>query len=320
MTNETSILIIEDTQGDYQKIYNFLTTEGYTSYPNPDTFPEFIKNVQNYLTGSDSTSKVTTSDYLNSFLKDLSPKLIILDIRLFPSEDDRSGLKFLKFLRAKYPYVPVLVLTIHTFEEVSPVFTQDKKANYFLNKILDNLSLSEKFFQTKLSPVITMLLYWHEISYSNRDIYDLLKSQEKNLIAYLDTRFGILTYDINTISTSLEDLRRHTDVLLRIAQYNLAKNDKKAGEIVDNFISEFTKITDVPKISANKTKLVEALKKSKENLRKIVKGEIVDKDIAALIKETFKEIIGADEDESVTKAILLTTCRAIGSAWKFYRT
>lgn len=319
MTNETAILIIEDTQADYRKIDNFLTTKGYSCHPTSSNFAEFLKNVQNYLGDTDGALRKTAGDYLNSFLKDLSPKLIILDIKLLPNESDLSGLTFLEFIRNRYPYVPVVILTIHTFDEISSSFTGGQKSNYFLNKILNNVSLSDELLQRRLAPVITMLMYWYEISYSKKEIFEAMKSHEEALISFFDERFGILENNVAQISNNIEELKRYADVLLRIAQYNVSKNDKKAGEIVDNFIGEFTKITDVPQISANKKKLMEALIKSKDDLRKIIKGEI-EKDIAAYVKETFKEIIGVDEDESITKAILLTSCKAIGSAWKFYRT
>ncbi|MFO0793397.1 MAG: response regulator [Candidatus Brocadiaceae bacterium] len=315
MVNGTPILIVEDTQDDYTKICNFLMINGYTIYPQNNKFNEFLKNIQIYI----KDTKVTAAKYLNKFLTRLKPKLIILDIQLLPKEGDLSGLKILQFLRNMYPDVPILILTIHTFDEISSSYSGDKKANYYLCKILNNENLSEEFFNTRLAPVINMLLYWYNISYSKGDIYDLVKSSKEELITCIDKLEGVLKYDISIISNNLGDLMTHTNVLLRMVQYNIVANNKKAGKVVENFIEEFSLITDVPKISDNKTKLVNSLQKAKTELIKIVKKEI-DKDIGAFIKETFKEIIGVDEDGSVTKAALLSLCKGIGKVWKFYRT
>ncbi|MBM3713788.1 MAG: response regulator [Actinobacteria bacterium] len=321
MGKTTPILIVEDTQDDYNKIYKFLTINGYTVYPQNNDFNKYLENVQNYVKDTNELSKYNASEYLNNFFKDMNPELIILDIQLLPKEGDRSGLKFLPFLRNQYPYVPILILTIHTFGEISAAYAGDNKANYYLCKILnnENLNLSEEFFNTRLAPVINMLLYWHRVSYSTGDIHDSLKSHMEELFAYLEKEFCILKYDINQISNNLHDLKNHTEILLRVAQYNIASNDKKATEMIEKFIDEFSLITNVPKISQNKTELVISLRKAKTELVKIVKKEI-DKDIGAFISETFKEIIGADEDESVTKAVLLSLCKGIGKVWKFYRT
>lgn len=324
MANGTSILIIEDTEWDYKEIYNFLTGEGYTCYPQEENFNKFITNLQNYLKPSNQTIKQDATNYLQHVCGELSPKLIILDVQLLPTDNDRSGLIFLEFLRKKYPYIPILVLTIHRFDDVTTAFqTVGGVANYFLSKILedDNLVLSKEFFQKRLHPVIMMLLYWYGISTSGREILDAINSNQNELFSFLDKKFGLLQFDINKISDNIEHLKNYTDVLLRLVQYNISQDDKKAAELVENFIEEFSLITDVPKISENKPKMIELLKKAKDEFKEhILKKEIVAKDIAEILTRTFKEIIGAEEDESIIKAGLFSICKAVGRTWKFYRT
>jgi CheY-like chemotaxis protein len=320
MDNGTTILVVEDTESDFLKLSEFLKRLGCDSYPEREEYHEFIDNVRYYLSEGSQDKISKGADYLKSKLGSIEPQLILLDVQLKCDSKDRSGEKFLKFLRKQYRYVPVLILSVHPFDEITSMFTEDSKANYYLNKTLyDNVTLSEEFLEKRLDPVITMLLYWEEVAYSKSDIYEALEARDDKLFSHLDKRIGILKYDISEVLGNLNELRKHVDVQMRMVQFNLAKNDKKAEELVENFIAEIAIITDVPVISNNKIDIVEKLENAKEEIMKIFKGEI-EEDITSFVADTLKEIIGIEEDETFTKAVLRCVWKAIGKGWRLYRT
>jgi two-component system invasion response regulator UvrY len=76
------------------------------------------------------SGEASTYRKLIALLEEKSPDAIILDITL----PDRSGLDVLKDLKAQYPDIPVLILTIHK-EEHFAVRTLKAGAAGFLNKM-----------------------------------------------------------------------------------------------------------------------------------------------------------------------------------------
>lgn len=84
------------------------------------------------------SGEASTYKELLNLLEGTKPDILILDITL----PDRSGLDILKDLKAQYPGIPVLILTIHR-EEHFAVRTLKAGADGFLNK----MSVSDELVQ-----------------------------------------------------------------------------------------------------------------------------------------------------------------------------
>ena len=132
--------------------------------------------------------------------------VVVLDV----SMPGKSGLDTLKQLRAEYPKLPVLVLSMYPEDRIAVRFLQAGASGYVtkgsasdqLVKAIQTVHLGEKFISSKLAQMLA-----HKFLYSERPPHELLSDREYQVLCMIGTGKTVseiaeeLILSVKTIST-----------------------------------------------------------------------------------------------------------------------
>lgn len=304
MNGSNKILIVEDQSVDYECIFNKLYN--YECYPPKNEFDVFKTHLRGWI---EMYRKDEAEAYFNKYFDDKEFQAIILDIKLGREKTDKSGLEFLKFLRGRYyKHTPVIMLTDLPLKNVKEGLTSAMgMANYYLHKGPPQEKLSKKFFDNELKPVLTMLIYWYEMSPPQQRIKQIVETSKNELIEELNLRYGILASQLDLMHSSIEQLKDFANVHLAILRYHIKIDNRKAGKLAEKLIEEFELADDVPRLEIYRTSIIEQLRNRSAEIVNCLKGE-TEKELIDLLQDTVREGLSLDEDDPIFLEILKTSC------------
>lgn len=304
MKDNNKILIIEDQSVDYERIFNRLYN--YECYPPKNEFDVFKMHLRGWI---EMYRKDEAEAYFNKYFDDKEFQAIILDIKLGPEKTDTSGLEFLKFLRGRYyKHTPIIMLTDLPLKNVKEGLTSAMgMANYYLHKGSPQEKLSENFFNNELKPVLTMLIYWYEMSPPGQRIKQMVETSKNEIIEELNSHYGMLASQLDLMHSSIEQLKDFAKVHLAILRYHIKIDNSKAGKLAEKLIEEFELADDVPRLERYRTSIIEQLRNMSAEIANSLKGE-TEKDLIDLLQDTVREGLSLDKDDPMLLEILKISC------------
>jgi len=304
MKDNNKILIIEDQSVDYECIFKRL--DNYECYPPKNEFDVFKMHLRGWI---EMYRKDEAEAYFNKYFDDKEFQAIILDIKLGREKTDTSGLKFLKFLRGRhYKHTPIIMLTDLPSRNVKEGLTSAMgMANYYLHKGPPKEKLSNKFFNNELKPVLTMLIYWYEMSPPEQRIKQIVETNKNEIIEELNSRYGMLASQLDIMHSHMKDLKDYAKVNLAIIRYHIKIDNRKAYKLAEKLIEEFELADDVPRLEIYRTSIIEQLRNRSAEIANCLKGE-TEKELIDLLQDIVRERLSLDEDDPILLEILKTSC------------
>jgi hypothetical protein len=304
MKDNNKILIVEDQSVDYERIFNKLYN--YERYPPQNEFDVFKMHLRGWI---EMYRKDEAEAYFNKYFDDKEFQAIILDIKLGREKTDKSGLEFLKFLRGRYyKHTPIIMLTDLPLKNVKEGLTSAMgMANYYLHKRGPQEKLSENFFNNELKPVLTMLIYWYEMSPPERIIRQIVDTSTNEVIEELNSRYGMLASQLDIMHSHMEDLKDYAKVNLAIIRYYIKIDNRKAYKLAEKLIEEFELADDVPNLERYRTSIIKQLRNMSADIANSLKGE-TEKELIDLLQDTVRERLSLDEDDPILLEILKISC------------
>lgn len=304
MEDRYRVFIVEDKGGHWRRLQEYLSTE-YIVYPNSnEEHQELMANIDvliSFYKGDiDLDSPVSEAKQeVVTLIEQFKPDLLILDAAL-SGDDLITGQKFLKDVRVRFHYTPILILSGHTFEDLETNNFFSENPNYYLEK--QGTEVTKEMVEKRLKPVINLLLRLNKM---------------KNMEDFVNRGFHMIDRRLETIEQNVSPIRENIDILLRIAQYEIGKSDKKAKELVDQIISSAD--IELQEIIVDKESFLKSLNGLKRNLISAFKEDTKD-EIVEITKSFLKEWSGETEDKSLVELTLKLMGKGLLSAFKFYRT
>ncbi|MBC8396958.1 MAG: hypothetical protein H8E16_07655 [Flavobacteriales bacterium] len=320
------ILIIDNTQSDYELFFDSLENEFYDCYPKKNEYKYFIATIEAIIDDSvkktneeSSLLKEKLDEYL---LKDYD--LIILDFALLHHTERNYKLvsnscheqRLLPKIRNIYSRVPVLLVSRFNYNEIDSIFKD--KPNYFLNKeYSESHYLTDNFIDKGLKPVVSFLIEFNNFS------VDALLNDLSDIKAIKETTLNMLekVENIEIISSNILEntqlLKYETDLLIRIAQIDAKNNNKSCLQAIDNLIEEIPNLS-LPEIIIEKHKIKDIISKNREELINILKTKGKEAFIN-LLKNKIKEIADVPDDELLSVAILKVIFKSFRKIYRFIR-
>lgn len=322
MRKQPLIWIVENTFGQVKELYNVFSSKGIATIPTSDKneFNKMLTMVRKIGGAKEISTLAKEIKKLEEFLNENDPSLVILDVALIGDKDD-YGLKLLEPIRNIKPYLPILVLTMLPQDEIVPKLGKSKQPTFYLNKTVNEDDAEyREFINTVVVKVVDALIYWHDVVGTKQDILEAIEQDISQLENTIHSSHGLLTLNLEKIIDKVDTITSMTKVMLSVIREQASKDNPRIKKAVDETIREL--LEDIPesdlKLNIKKEKIGEILYELKSKIEKAFKGEI-EKDVIEVLKDELKTYLDVTDDKSTT-LVAKAVWKAIGSAWRFYKT
>ncbi|MBU0673169.1 MAG: hypothetical protein KJ950_00830 [Proteobacteria bacterium] len=318
-----AVLIIEDVDDHFKRISTFISEQAGHSIVYPESIEENRKFINSLRSWLKNEKWPEDEGKLDAYLEhDID--VIILDMWLEDALKEKSGKKVLKQIRtsleAKHKYTPVIILTSDQLENIEDCFlSEDVVANYYLNKSLDGVVLSDQFLEHRLRTAISMLTYWKRVAFAKADLYEVIEENKQELISVIYDQYGLLTAKIDD---STEEIIIVSKILLRVIQAQIRENDPRLNVLVDKFLAGFLNedFDELPEVKSKRDDIYQKLSEGKEELRRLLREGAEDtlkQEFMEFVKASVKDISGCKDDTPLSIAIAKLIYRSAAQTWEF---